>query len=671
MYGSWDPPGARLLDAVAVMDRLASPGGDPWKRAQTHRSLAPYLLEESYEAYDAIERRRHRRAARGAGRRAAAGRAARAAGRGPARGRARGPSTTWPVSLVDKMVRRNPHVFAGADGRRHVDEITENWERIKQAEKARGLRARRHRPEPAGPGPGRQDPAPGRSGLEVSPPCRLPAGAERGSAPAPGIGRRARGGLDPGGPPPSHLAARRTRGTPNATPASAVSGRAPDAEVMPRDRRAATALGACRRLAVDASGSAERHRRRAAGARPGLATAAGDHRFDDRLPDLSAGRGRRDRSRCCATRPTHCPKWTPTRSTRRSRSTTRMLTALVERELFELTEVREHEWNPLAHNPGPLLHALMARPFAPAEERLTSLAGRLAAVPDALATARAVLRDCPRIHAETAVGQFAGTAALIRDEVPALLAQAPALRADGRAGRRPPRSPRWTSSPAGCAPAWPPASPGRDPRLGRRLLGGPALAHARHRADRGRGAAPGPGQPGPGHRRDRARRPPSWSAARPTTRPSAGRWTCWPPSTPTTPRSSTWPGRPWTRPPTSSASTTWSSLVDDPCVIQEMPEFARGVAVAYCDSPGPLETADVPTFYCIAPTPAGLVAGAGRVVLPRVQRPHDPQPDRARGDARPLPPARPRPPLPRPHPGPRARPSPARSSRAGRSTPRS
>jgi uncharacterized protein (DUF885 family) len=46
------------------------------------------------------------------------------------------------------------------------------------------------------------------------------------------------------------------------------------------------------------------------------------------------------------------------------------------------------------------------------------------------------------------------------------------------------------------------------------------------------------------------------------------------------------------------------SLVDDPCMIQEMPEFARGVAVAYCDPPGPLETADVPTFYCIAPTPA-------------------------------------------------------------------
>jgi hypothetical protein len=39
-----------------------------------------------------------------------------------------------------------------------------------------------------------------------------------------------------------------------------------------------------------------------------------------------------------------------------------------------------------------------------------------------------------------------------------------------------------------------------------------------------------------------------------------------------------------------------------------MPGFARGVAVAYCDAPGPLEPAGLPTFYCIAPTPAGWPA---------------------------------------------------------------
>ena len=43
--GAWDSPGARLLDVVAVMDRLRSPGGCPWDAEQTHQSLAPYLLE--------------------------------------------------------------------------------------------------------------------------------------------------------------------------------------------------------------------------------------------------------------------------------------------------------------------------------------------------------------------------------------------------------------------------------------------------------------------------------------------------------------------------------------------------------------------------------------------------------------------------------------------------
>ncbi|HRW18415.1 MAG TPA: MazG family protein [Dermatophilaceae bacterium] len=47
-------PGAALLDLVAVMDRLRSPGGCPWDAEQTHATLAPYLLEESYETVEAI-----------------------------------------------------------------------------------------------------------------------------------------------------------------------------------------------------------------------------------------------------------------------------------------------------------------------------------------------------------------------------------------------------------------------------------------------------------------------------------------------------------------------------------------------------------------------------------------------------------------------------------------
>ncbi|WP_426565850.1 MazG family protein [Angustibacter sp. McL0619] len=55
LVASHDVPGARLLDLVAVMDRLRSPGGCPWDAEQTHQSLVPYLVEEAYEAAEALE----------------------------------------------------------------------------------------------------------------------------------------------------------------------------------------------------------------------------------------------------------------------------------------------------------------------------------------------------------------------------------------------------------------------------------------------------------------------------------------------------------------------------------------------------------------------------------------------------------------------------------------
>lgn len=50
------PPGERLIELVAVMDRLRSPGGCPWDAAQTHETLLTYLLEEAHELVEAIER---------------------------------------------------------------------------------------------------------------------------------------------------------------------------------------------------------------------------------------------------------------------------------------------------------------------------------------------------------------------------------------------------------------------------------------------------------------------------------------------------------------------------------------------------------------------------------------------------------------------------------------
>ena len=53
LHGTYDLPGARLLDLVTVMDTLRREC--PWDRKQTHESLVPYLLEESYEVLDTIE----------------------------------------------------------------------------------------------------------------------------------------------------------------------------------------------------------------------------------------------------------------------------------------------------------------------------------------------------------------------------------------------------------------------------------------------------------------------------------------------------------------------------------------------------------------------------------------------------------------------------------------
>jgi len=47
--------GSRLIELVAVMDRLRSPGGCPWDAEQTHESLVQYLVEETYETIEAID----------------------------------------------------------------------------------------------------------------------------------------------------------------------------------------------------------------------------------------------------------------------------------------------------------------------------------------------------------------------------------------------------------------------------------------------------------------------------------------------------------------------------------------------------------------------------------------------------------------------------------------
>jgi XTP/dITP diphosphohydrolase len=131
LYGSADLPGAHLLDLVATMDRLRAEC--PWDARQTHASLAPHLLEEPYEALEALEAGDEQAFCEELGdvllqvvfhARIAA---------------ERDDSTSFTVDdvadgIVAKLVRRHPHVFADVTVS-GAEEVKRNWDEIKREEK--------------------------------------------------------------------------------------------------------------------------------------------------------------------------------------------------------------------------------------------------------------------------------------------------------------------------------------------------------------------------------------------------------------------------------------------------------------------------------------------------------------------------------------------------------
>ncbi|MVO85927.1 nucleoside triphosphate pyrophosphohydrolase [Streptomyces sp. p1417] len=130
--GSYDLPGARLLDLVQVMDRIRAEC--PWSSRQTHRGLAKYAIEEAYELVEAIEEGDtdelreelgdvllqvvfHARIAEEA---------------------EDGAFSVDDVAagIVDKLIHRHPHVF-GEDTASTPEEVKAHWLRTKAQEKQR------------------------------------------------------------------------------------------------------------------------------------------------------------------------------------------------------------------------------------------------------------------------------------------------------------------------------------------------------------------------------------------------------------------------------------------------------------------------------------------------------------------------------------------------------
>ena len=121
-------------DLVAIMARLRGPGGCPWDREQTHASLRPYLLEETYETLEAIDT-----GAPDSLRLELGDLLLQVVFHAQLAGEA-GTFTIDDViaGLVEKLIRRHPHVFGNLQVSGSGD-VLANWETIKERERAEGL----------------------------------------------------------------------------------------------------------------------------------------------------------------------------------------------------------------------------------------------------------------------------------------------------------------------------------------------------------------------------------------------------------------------------------------------------------------------------------------------------------------------------------------------------
>lgn len=124
-------PGASLARLVEIMDRLLAPDGCPWDREQTLATLRPFLVEETYEVLDALERDHV------ADHREELGDVLMQIVFQAALRRAEGAFAIDDVvaEICDKLVRRHPHVFADATADTPLD-VEAQWAVIKAQEKA-------------------------------------------------------------------------------------------------------------------------------------------------------------------------------------------------------------------------------------------------------------------------------------------------------------------------------------------------------------------------------------------------------------------------------------------------------------------------------------------------------------------------------------------------------
>src|SRR6266436_143109 len=164
-------------------------------------------------------------------------------------------------------------------------------------------------------------------------------------------------------------------------------------------------------------------------ANPEDATELGDHRFDGQLTDYSSDAQAKD----LATQKEFRDKLNAidgSQLTGANNVDFRILKENIDYKIFQGEELKEPEWNPLVYmqSLANSLYLLVARDFAPAEKRIPSLRQRMEKIPDVIAQAKANLQHPPRVHTETAIEQTQGAISLVREGLAPLLDQAPQMK---------------------------------------------------------------------------------------------------------------------------------------------------------------------------------------------------------------------------------------------------
>ena len=149
---------------------------------------------------------------------------------------------------------------------------------------------------------------------------------------------------------------------------------------------------------------------------PISATSMGDHRFDSMVDDVSAA-SRKAAQTFYQNTLDQLDTIEPKALKRENRIDEALLRHELEGRLWTLQTLREWSWNPLIYTglAGSSIYSLMARDFAPLNERLLNAASRLEQLPRFYGQVRAtlVIEQVPLVHAETAVKQNLGVTSII------------------------------------------------------------------------------------------------------------------------------------------------------------------------------------------------------------------------------------------------------------------